>query len=151
VCSGKQLDVKERVKELIGELSITDYVHKKVNEFTDVSKWQITQDIKEKIPSRCKFGSDDTFCQMSCKAIGRVSGTCTPDNADCNCSAETVTAHQFALCQEDSVCTVYCQNHGSAKGECLGVGKWDCQCVSIKDGKEGKRGIHRLLRSLWSY
>ena len=44
------------------------------------------------------------FCRDSCYAIGRINGTCSADEKDCNCHEETVNERQYALCIEDGFC-----------------------------------------------
>ncbi len=62
-----------KVKELIGELSITDYVNKKIQEFQDeVASWKITEGVKELIPSRCKVGDDDRSVALTYHSVSLV-------------------------------------------------------------------------------
>jgi len=80
-------------------------------------------DFKSELPSRCDLGLQ--FCKSTCNAIGRMDGTCS--SSGCDCSDETLSASQLALCSTDTACRVYCQSKGKATGDCNG---WNCVCSS---------------------
>jgi hypothetical protein len=75
-------------------------------------------------------------CESSCQAIGRVTGSCNAGKRDRNCSVEKVTPRQYALCQDNGVCSDYCMKKGHVAGECFGANDWDCHCVT--HGGEGR-------------
>jgi len=80
-------------------------------------------DFTSELPSRCDLG--ERFCKSTCNAIGRKDGTCS--DSGCDCSDETLSASQLALCSTDTACRVYCQSKGKATGDCNG---WNCVCSS---------------------
>ncbi len=98
---------------------------------TKIEESGIAKEIKKVVPSRCRLGND--FCEASCHAIGRVTGSCNEDFTDCTCEDEKVSAKQYALCLKEGVCSVCCQRQGYGSGECRGSNGWDCKCISNDD------------------
>jgi len=80
-------------------------------------------DFTDELPSRCDLGLQ--FCKSTCNAIGKKDGTCS--SSGCDCSDETLSATQLALCSTDTACRLYCQSKGKATGDCNG---WNCVCSS---------------------
>jgi len=80
-------------------------------------------DLKDDLPSRCDLGA--SFCKGTCNAIGRKDGTCS--SSGCDCSEETLSASQLALCSTETACRLKCQAQGKSTGDCNG---WNCVCSS---------------------
>lgn len=137
ICSERpiDIDIEERITELLGGLSVEEWISDKVRFFREqVEGLDISEEIKKVIPSRCQIS--DKFCRDSCYGIGRINGTCSDDKTDCTCHEETVNERQYALCIEDGFCRYFCQQKGYATGDCRGAAGWDCECVSLKNEDE---------------
>merc|ERR1711934_232610 len=135
ICSEKPIDIEDRITELLGGLSIEEWISDKVRYFREqVQGLNIAEEIKKAVPSRCQIS--DKFCRDSCYGIGKINGTCNADNTDCTCHEESVSPRQYALCIEDGFCRYFCQQKGYATGDCQGTTGWDCQCMSLKDDGE---------------
>ena len=134
ICSEEELDVGDKIDELLGDVDVIEYVREKMREFGDVvQSW----DLDDAVPtSRCQLSDDDAVCVGSCHAIGRVTGECNEAMTDCTCSKEKVTAKQYATCLDTSICSVYCQHKKYQSGKCVGPTGWDCKCVSKDDPNE---------------
>jgi len=103
ICNEEELDIEERITELLGGQSIKEWIEDKVRFFhKQVEGLDFTEDVKKLVPSRCQIS--DRFCQDSCYAIGKINGTCNSDKTDCTCSEESVSSKQYALCIEDGFC-----------------------------------------------
>jgi len=132
ICNEESLKVEERILEVLGGQSVREWIVDKLRFFRDkVEGWDIAEDIKKIVPSRCQIS--DKFCRDSCYGIGKINGTCNADKTDCTCHEESVTPKQYALCIEDGFCRYFCQQKGYATGDCQGKTGWDCQCMSFKD------------------
>ena len=56
-CSEIELDISETLKKALNGRKISEYVRDKIKEFKDeVSSWEISESIKELVPSRCNIG-----------------------------------------------------------------------------------------------
>ena len=57
VCSASGLDIPDSVKDILGGLDIFEWVKQKIGEFQKgVDDWEITQEVKALVPSRCRLG-----------------------------------------------------------------------------------------------
>merc|ERR1711874_268232 len=96
--------------------------------FTFIYCWSVSfAEFRELLPSRCTLGR--SFCQSTCHAIGRRDGACEFGRG-CECSDETLTASEFALCSVEATCRTHCQRQGKATGRCTG---WRCECISAQN------------------
>jgi len=145
ICSGEEHDRSESIKNKVTkvfDIDIGKKLAEKVQEFeSEVATWQIKENIKSIIPSRCKTVGEE-FCKSTCQTIGRVNGVCNEDNSDCDCSDETVSPQQWALCVEDLICRSDCQRKGYSTGKCSGKDGWDCMCH--KNDIEGNNTMGQL-------
>lgn len=59
MCSEKDLDLGQSVRELLGGLDVLEYVQLKFDSFIDeVDSWQISEKVKSLIPTRCQLGDE---------------------------------------------------------------------------------------------
>ena len=123
-------DVGEWFTENLDPSALVARMEEKYEEYKEKfesSVSALTENLKPLVPSKCKIS--DSFCDKSCKSIGRYNGVCNSDNTDCDCSDDWVTPEQYGLCASETICRLDCQANGKATGKCVNGG-WDCECES---------------------
>merc|ERR1712141_222640 len=74
-CSEEDYNFFHDVSLWLGKLDISEVVKRQINKFQrKIDNWDITDNIKALIPSKCKISQD--FCSKACHAIGKESGVC---------------------------------------------------------------------------
>ncbi len=58
-CSEEDLNLTKEIRQLLGDMSIAEYVKLKRDQFREeIESWKISEKVKEVAPSRCKLDDD---------------------------------------------------------------------------------------------
>jgi len=58
-CSEEPLALTDRVRKLLGDMNVFDYIKLRIDEFSEqVQSWKIPEEVRELALSRCKVDSD---------------------------------------------------------------------------------------------
>ena len=68
ICSERPIDIEDRIAELLGGLSIEEWIKEKVRYFREqVEGLNISEEIKKAIPSRCQIS--DKYVKLGCAVL----------------------------------------------------------------------------------
>lgn len=158
ICSEIEYDFLSEIKQLVDENidlgAIKENLKTKFNELKGtVTDWARDENLRALVPSKCRISQ--SFCDKACRAIGKMSGSCSSDNSDCDCSDEWATLTQYKLCASETICRLDCQASGKATGKCVNGGGWDCECETRNsEDSENSGDVEsmdvRRKRSMWS-